>query len=86
MDDVEYQTRLRHGTLPLIITDTFNYKIRTWVNSEKFPWFSYDGFRVLHHGTIFERKKSWWIFGKWIIKRSTIKDIQVCVLDECLII
>ena len=57
-------------------------KLRIWVNSEKFPFCGYDGYRVLHNETIFERKKSWWIFGKWIVKCHKSKDMQVCVLDE----
>lgn len=59
---------------------------RTWVNSEKFPFCGYDGFRVLHKGTIFERKKIWWIFGKWIVKYYSKSEFdEVCVLDEAVI-
>lgn len=82
MDEREYQKRLRNGTLPVITTPDMTPKLRVWVNSEKFPWFAWDGFRVLHNNTIFERKKRWWIFGKWEVKYHKSKDMEVYVLDE----
>jgi len=56
---------------------------RTWVNSESFPFLRYDGYRVLHNETIYEWKKKWWIFGKWLMKKRTTN--EVCVLDEAVI-
>lgn len=59
--------------------------LRIWVNSEKRPWFAWDGFRVLDNDTIFERKKIWWIFGKWIVKYDKSNYDEVVVLDEAVI-
>lgn len=53
---------------------------RTWVDSESFPLFARDGYRVLHHGTIFEKKGRF--FGKWIPKHSKSEFNEVAVLDE----
>lgn len=86
MEDREYQKRLRNGTLPVITTpDMTTPKFRVWVNSEKFPWCGLEGYRVLHNDTIFERKKRWWIFGKWVVVCNKTKDMEVYVLDEAVI-
>lgn len=85
VEEREYQRRLRNGTLPVIITDVPPIKIIRWVNSERFPWFAWGGCRVLHNNTVFERKKYWWIFGKWVVKYNKSKDMEVCVLDEAVI-
>jgi len=85
MKEREYQQRLRNGTLPVIPMNVKDPQLRVWVNSEKFPWFPLDGYRVLHKGSIFERKKQWWIFGKWEVRYDKTKDMEVCVMDEALI-
>jgi len=60
-------------------------KERIWVNSEKFRFNAYDGFRVLNNGTIFERIKQFWFFGYWKVKIQSTKEIEVVVLDEAII-
>lgn len=82
------EREIRLGLRPYIISDNniIDSEIsRIWVDSESFPWFGRTGFRILHNGTIYERKGGR-LFGKWIIKYENRNQFdEVCVLDEGLI-
>lgn len=84
--DIEREIRL--GLRPYIMTNTMiknSTKRRTWVNSEKMPWFPHDRYRVLVNQDIMEWKKSWWVFGKWIKLYSKFDFDEICVWDGAVI-
>lgn len=56
---------------------------RSWVDSESFTINAKDGFRVLDHGWIIERKGDF--EGRWVGLRPRLENEEIAVLDKGMI-